>query len=72
MKIERTAEAPMGWPTTNAMRTNRIADMMSERLKALCQVGAAVFLSSAFLRACARASSRLRGRLLDGLLIEPP
>ena len=40
----------MGWPTTNAMRTNRIADMMSERLKALCQVGAAVASSSALRR----------------------
>ncbi len=72
MKIERTAEAAMGWPTTNAMRTNRIADMMSERLKALCQVGAAVFRSSAFRRACARAWSRFWGRLLDCRLIDPP
>ena len=46
--------------------------MMSERLNALCQVGAAVRLSSALRRACACASSRLRGRRFDGLLIEPP
>ena len=46
--------------------------MMRERLSAPCQVGACSRLSSELRRACARASSRLRGRRFERVEIEPP